>query len=190
MSKRVRTLIIGSAVTLALALAPMWTLAQQRADQAPVPAAIAAAKRIFISNAGGGCSPFGESAFSGDSNRPYDQFYAAVKSWGRYELAAAPADADLDFELRFSCPAAGENVVKGGSLGPMYDPQFRLLILDVRTRLVLWGITQHVQPAMLEGNRDKNFDRAMTALMSSLKLLVAGPSAPPGGGSRGPANPR
>ena len=40
----------------------------------------------------------------GGSNEPYNRFYAAMKSWGRYELVASPADADWVFEIRFTAP--------------------------------------------------------------------------------------
>ncbi len=167
-------------IGLALAFTSMqaWGAPPQEAvPAAPVPAQIVAAKKVFISNAGGGCTPFGQVGFSGGPDRPYDEFYAAVKDWGRYQLVAAPADADLDFEISFTCPAAGPNVLKGGSIGPAYDPQLRLVVLDVRTRIVLWGITRHVELALLQGNRDKNFDRAMNQLVDDLKHL-ASPAAP------------
>ena len=32
----------------------------------------------------------------------YNEFYAAMKSWGRYELVSSPADADMVFEIRFA----------------------------------------------------------------------------------------
>jgi hypothetical protein len=61
--------------------------AQQPADPppAPVPAQIFTGKKAFISKASGeGINPPG----SADLN--YNQFYASMKSWGRYELVAAP----------------------------------------------------------------------------------------------------
>ena len=33
---------------------------------------------------------------------PYNRFSAAMKSWGRYELVASPAEAGLVFEIRFT----------------------------------------------------------------------------------------
>jgi hypothetical protein len=167
------------AIMLALASIPSWGAQPQgEAGAAPVPPPIVSAKRVFISNAGGGCSPFGKAGFSGGPNRPYNQFNAALKGWGRYELVAAPADADLAFEISFTCPAAGMNVANGHSIGPTYDPQLRLVILDVKTHITLWGITEHVELANPQSKRDKNFDRAMQQLMNDLKSLAAG-SPPP-----------
>lgn len=185
MFNRGRLLIVCSAVMLALSSA-LPAAAQQGQATAPVPAQIGSARRVFISNVGEGCSPFGQTAFSGGAGRPYNQFYAAMKTWGRYELAPSPEDADLDFEINLACPAAGENVVKGGSTGPTYDPQLRLLILDVRTHIVLWGIAEHVEVAILQGNRDKNFDRALAQLVTDLKQLTVGQPAPAGSGTSGP----
>ena len=34
-------------------------------------------------------------------NLPYNEFYEHMKSWGKYQLVQAPADADLVFEIRF-----------------------------------------------------------------------------------------
>jgi hypothetical protein len=165
---------------------PDWGAQQQgAAGAAPVPPLIASAKKVFISNAGGGCDLFGKAGFSGGPSRPYDQFYAALKSWGRYELVASPADADLAFEISFPCPSEGTNVVRGDSVAPLYDPQLRLVILDVKTHFTLWDITEHVQPASSQSKRDKNFDRAMNKLVDDLKSLAAGISPPSVGAPKG-----
>ena len=41
-------------------------------------------------------------SYSGGPDRAYNEFYAAMKTWGRYELVAAPRDADLVFEIRLT----------------------------------------------------------------------------------------
>ena len=50
---------------------------------APVPALIAAAQKVFISNAGGASlqTVIDETVFNGGPDRPYNEFYAAMKSW-------------------------------------------------------------------------------------------------------------
>jgi hypothetical protein len=168
----------------ALSSMPCWgAQAQGEAGGAPVPALIVSAKKVFISNFGAGCDPFSSAHFKGGPDRPYDQFSAALKGWGRYELVAAPADADLAFEISFTCPAAGMN---GGSRPPTNDPQLRLVILDVKTHITLWGITEHVELAMMQGNRDKNFDQAMKKLTDDLKSLATGSPPPSVGVATGP----
>jgi hypothetical protein len=74
--------------------------AQQKnaTNPAPVPAQILAAKKVFIANGGGDEACYGDEAlYSGGPDRTYNEFYAAMKNWIRYELAIAPADADLVF---------------------------------------------------------------------------------------------
>src|ERR1035438_1463137 len=51
-----------------------------------------------------------------------------MKSWGRYELVAAPADADLVFELRFAAPLTD----CGDKMAANYARQLDLAILDAR----------------------------------------------------------
>ena len=53
---------------------------------APVPSPIAAAKKVFISNAPGSNLP----ASFGGTDRTYNEFYAAMKGWGHYELVPPP----------------------------------------------------------------------------------------------------
>lgn len=71
----------------------------------PVPTPIITAKKVFIANAGGDEPWDSEAQFSGGPERAYDEFYAAMKNWGRYQLVNAPGDADLWFEIAFATPA-------------------------------------------------------------------------------------
>lgn len=139
----------------------------------PVPAEILTAKAAFISNAGADCNPAGAVGFSGDADRAYDEFYAAMKAWGRYHLTAAPGDADLAPEISFACPPSGSNSVREVNGNADSDPRFRLAIVDIKTREVLWVLIEHVRPALLQGNRDKNFDDAMAKLVDDAKSLTA-----------------
>ena len=124
---------------------------------APVPEQIAKAKTVFISNAGAD----GAEIYSGGVDRPYNQFYAAMKSWGRYELKAAPAGSDLVFEILFTTVPS--------------EPfsRLHLTILDPATRVVLWAFTSHVKPAIRQATGDGNLDDAMTSLIASVKELAA-----------------
>ena len=74
--------------------------AQQPPDTAlaPVPPAIFTAKKVFVSNAGADSALFPH-PFSGSPDRGYNQFYAAVQKWGRYDLVTEPEEAELVFEL-------------------------------------------------------------------------------------------
>jgi hypothetical protein len=139
----------------------------------PVPAEILGAKRVFVANAGGEEPMADDAQFSGDSDRAYNQFYAAMKTWGRYELVGAPADADLWLEIRFTVPPASRAVSQGNTLGTAeFDPQFRLVIRDPKTNAILWGFTEHAAWAVLKGNRDKNFEQGMAKIVAGVQRLV------------------
>lgn len=183
MARKVMPRLGWTVLAISAAFIPAWSLPGKQKAQgtAPVPRQITTASRVFISNAGRGCSPFGDPYFSGGSNRSYNQFYAAMKSWGRYELANSPSAAELNFKFGLSCPpVTTTNSLKEVNAGTTYDPQLRLVILDMKTHTVLWTITVHVKRAILQHNRDKNFDEAMASLVSDLEQLAtkAAQSAP------------
>jgi hypothetical protein len=141
-----------------------------------LPAQIFTAKKVFVSNGGGDTLGY----YSGGPDRAYNELYAALKGWGRYERVAAPGDAELVFEISFSVPIVGEVVSGGGgtlvSSKTVIDPQFRLVIRDLKTHVLLWTFTEHVQNALLPGNRDKNFDKAMAALVNDLRNVAGQPT--------------
>jgi hypothetical protein len=140
---------------------------------APVPAQIAAAQKVFISNAGGASleTVIDETVFNGGPDRPYNEFYAAMKSWGRYELVSSPTDADLVLEISWALTDTG---LRLPALG-----QLRLVVIDPKTHVTLWNITEYVRGALLLSNRDKNFDQAMNTVVARLKALML-PPAPAG----------
>ena len=163
-----------SRITLAILLLPVSVLAAQESKlvpAAPVPAQILAAKTVFIANAGGE-QPSEDSQYSGDTARAYNEFYVAMKTWGRYELAGSPADADLWFEIRFTAPPAARPVSQGNTLGTApFDPQFRVVIRDPKTNAILWAFTEHAEWAILKGNRDRNFDQGMSRIVMDMRQL-------------------
>jgi hypothetical protein len=138
--------------------------AQKTADMpsAPVPAQILTAKKIFIAN--GDSDPV-----LGVPNLAYNEFYASIKNSNRYELVQAPADADLVFEIlsEIRFPAAVEYLL-------------HLTIVDPKTSVVLWRITEHVQTWAREATGRKNFSTAMSALVDDLKTLSTPPPAAAG----------
>ena len=138
---------------------------------APVPAQIAAAQKVFISNAGGASleTVIDETVFNGGPDRPYNEFYASMKNWGRYELVSSPADADLVLEISWVLTDTGLRLPVLG--------QLRLVVIDPKTHVTLWNITEYVRGALLLGNRDKNFDQAMNTVVARLKALML-PSPP------------
>ncbi|RXS98236.1 hypothetical protein ESZ00_08595 [Silvibacterium dinghuense] len=146
----------------------------------PIPAAIGRAKKVFVSNEGsdGGLFPH---PFSGTESRAYDQFYAALQQWGRYELVDNPAEADLVFDVRLLAPKGPLKAEKiNGTQDPL--PELRLVIYDRPTHYALWAITRQVDLAFLQKTHDRNFNEAMDALMSDLKHLTGQDAANKGAG--------
>jgi hypothetical protein len=133
---------------------------------APVPSQIPTAQKVFVSNAGGQSfeTVFEQVVFNGGPDRPYNQFYAAMKTWGHYELVSSPADADLILEISWALTDTGLKLPVIG--------QLRLLAFDPKTRVTLWSLTEYVRGAVLLSNRDKNFDHAMDTIIGRWKNLA------------------
>src|SRR5260370_41510150 len=93
---------------------------------APVPPALLNAKTVFISNAGADSGLFPH-PFSGDPDRPYNEFFAAVQAWGRYRIVADPSEADVVFELQLIAPPGPSNANKVNSPSTPL-PMYRLVV--------------------------------------------------------------
>jgi hypothetical protein len=146
----------------------------KKVEAAPIPTQITIGKRAFIANGGGDVRWNDDPLFSRGVDRSYNQFYAGMKGAGRYELVSAPADADLIFEIELLVPTAEPQAASRLELTAVpFDPQFRLTIRDPKTNVLLWGFTEHVQWAILRGNRDKNFDDAMTRVLADVQGLAS-----------------
>ncbi len=156
-----------SGLILAVMLAPILS-AQQTKDisAAPVPDQIGNAKKVFISNAG--VDEISLSAFEqlGDPNKPYNEFYAAMKNWGHYDLVGSPSDADLVFEIRFAAPLTGSDKLN------TYAPQYKVTILDAKTHFILWSLAEPVGGALRRSAFLKNLDQGMGKLMDKLQKLA------------------
>jgi hypothetical protein len=139
---------------------------------APVPRQIAAAQKVFISNVGGESfeTVIDQTVFNGGPDRPYNQFYAAIKTWGRYEIVSYPTDADLVLEISWVLTDTGLRLPVLG--------QLRLVVIDPKTHVTLWNFTEYVRGAILLSNRDKNFDQAMNTVVGRMRSLIS-PVPPP-----------
>ncbi|HEY2822817.1 MAG TPA: hypothetical protein VGJ06_17360 [Candidatus Acidoferrum sp.] len=136
---------------------------------APVPPAIFSAKKVFLSNSGADSGLFPH-PFSGSQDRVYNQFYAAMQKWGRYDLVSDPDQADLVFELRLTSPNGPANPDKQkGASDPL--PTFRLEIVDRKSHYTLWTVTESVMFAFLQKTHDRNFDDALNALLLDVQNL-------------------
>jgi hypothetical protein len=150
---------------------PMQAQQAKEVPVAPLPSQLFTAKTMFISNAGGEADPndtHRRTGYNVEANRTYNLVYAAMKSWGRYNLVPTPVEADLVVEVHFVESAK-------------YLDQFRLTIFDPRTHTLLWTLSRSVEPAFFQHNRDKNFDLAINGLVDELKDLVQPQAAAPSG---------
>lgn len=165
-------------VVCAALLSAVAALAKSPAPtpEAPIPPAVRSAQRLFVSNAGADSGLFPE-PFSGDPNRPYNQFYAALKATGQFQLVSDPGDADLVLELQLAAPNGPTNGSKvNGASDPL--PMFRLLVYDRKTHYVLWALTESIEGVIGQKAHDRTFDDALTALLGDFELLTGKTPAP------------
>ena len=177
MRKHLEAAVLCFGLAMSLLFGPIRAAQQKKLPPpAPIPAQILTAKKVFVANGGGDESRNEATLYSGGPARTYNEFYAAMKTWGRYELVAAPGDADLVFEIRLTVfQLQHERVLADENLAT--DSQFRFVIRDAKTHETLWGLTEHAQGAVLQSNRDKNFEQAMAAVVAEVQR-IAGPAAP------------
>jgi hypothetical protein len=178
MAKRLGVAVVRLGVALLLAgsvCAQQKKAPDHAVPPAPIPAQILSAKKVFIANGGGDDSGYGAAIYSGGPDRAYNEFYSIMKAWGRYELVASPGEADLVFEIRFTVfQLQQEGAVKPDD--PGVDAQLRFAIRDAKSYEKLWGLTAHARGAVLQSNRDKNFEEALASVVVEMKR-IAGPDA-------------
>ena len=132
------------------------------------------AKKVFISNAGG---LLDLNTVSGDPKRAYNQFYAAMQTWGHYALVGSPSEADLVVQI--SIIYLPRQI--GAETTPF--PSFRVALLDPKSNVTLWVLDEYLvdKPNLsliFKKNRDKVFDEAIDKLVTDLKALTAVPGDP------------
>jgi hypothetical protein len=170
--------LVFAVLTIAIYSAPLGARQEPAphslpAPPAPVPPAISSAKKVFLSNAGSDSGLFPH-PFSGSQERAYNQFYAAMKKWRRFDLVSDPGDSDLVFELRLFAPSGPTNPNKQkGASDPL--PTFRLAILDRKSNFTLWAVTESVEQANLQKTHDRNFDDALAALLGDVRDVAVPP---------------
>lgn len=153
----------------------LLTGAHAQSPLAPVPSPLLSAQKIFLAN--GGADVVSTAAFkkAAEVNEPYNSMYNALRGWGHWQLVGSPSDADLVLAVRFAAPVAIYS--KGMPLS--YAPQEELTILDGKTHVQLWALTQPVAGAFRKTTWEKNYNDGIASLISQLKALtVAAPATP------------
>jgi hypothetical protein len=167
----------------------------------PVPAQVIAARKVFILNAGGESlgdgATLGWQRISGGPDRAYNEFYADMKRWGRYELLPSPSGAELILEIQYtrpplevqvSDPDCTFNDTKCATSTIYYYPQFELIIRDPATQTVLGTLSQTaaVEDHSFASRRDRrgelpppyrgqNISEAISELVHDLASMVGQP---------------
>ena len=129
------------------------------APAAPLPTQILAAKKVFIANIG---EKYSAGVWSGGPDRMYNEFYAALKSCGCYELVSAPADSDLVMEVKV--------------ISNTVEWRLELVLLDPKTQIPLWAIYEPIPVSGTQKTRDKNFNATIDKLVGDLKALTTQPA--------------
>lgn len=153
-------------MALVIVLAHLALAQETKPTAPPLPSAIAAAKKVFISNAGE--DNIDGDLYSGTQDRCYTDFYHQVQALNRFELVSSPAEADLVLEVNMTSVIAQTQV---GGFG--YESIFRLRLVDPKTQVVLWTFYEHADAAVLKANRNRNFDIALGKIVNDLKSLVS-----------------
>ena len=112
---------------------------------------------------------------TGDPRRDYNEFYAAMQTWGHYSLVGSPAEADLVIQISIIY------IPRQNFTEPF--PFFRVALLDPKSNVTLWVLDEFLVDKpnfsmILKKNRDKVFDEAINKLVNDLKVLTAAPAVP------------
>lgn len=154
--------ILFCVMTVAL-LMPSRLQAQQSSalPSAPVPPQVISAKKVFIINAEG-TNDVRIAKYLGGPNGIYNQFYANVKKTGRFEPTSAPVEADVALQVTLSM----YDLIPGNA-------RFKLSILDPKTNMLLWTISEPVEGAVLTKTAQKNIARSLARLAQDLVMVAA-----------------
>jgi len=71
-----------------------------------------------------------------------------------------------------SCKSPETNSVFNGQGITTDHPEVLLRILDPKTGVVLWTLTEQISPGVLAKSRDKEFDKALASLIEQLKQRI------------------
>lgn len=133
---------------------------------APLPSALATAHKLFLGNAG--------DQENADCLRSYDVLYAGLQNLRRFELVTDPAQADLVLEMHYEF-SFGAGINEGNNT----PRQFRLVLIDPHTHIVLWSLTERSNYAIFQKNRDKNLDQTVGTLVNDFDVLMQPTPTPP-----------
>ena len=129
-----------------------------------VPPEIAAARTVFLSNAG--------EEEKVNSERVYKRLWTALSHVGQYKLVPSPASADLILESHYMKRPDRSGTSETGVVRYVYF--IRLDVLDRATHVTLWSVTEYLDLLSNQFNFDAAIDAATDALLVDLRALGAG----------------
>ena len=158
-------LVVGSSL-----LSPSLAGAKDKTKDvtvAPLPAVIVNAKKVFLSNGGGG-------------SLAYDAFYSKMKEWRKYEIVRSPEESDLIVELSYRVE---DSTRVWNSTNTYYiaaqvyskqiiAPQLILTIFSAKMKNCLWSETDHRGFAKREKSNEKETVNSAQRLVDNLKTRV------------------
>jgi hypothetical protein len=151
---------MACAIIFPTAAAEIQTAQHAPPPQAPVPTQIASAHKIFLVNDGA------DANFPLTAEGCYDEIYAALRTWGHFELVSSPTEADL----REIAPVTAVTGDRDGVYS-IASPAFQLSIKDPKSNVTLWTITSPVQLAGRRKARAHWLNIALTNVVSRVKVL-------------------
>jgi hypothetical protein len=146
------------ALTLALVLAVAPRLSAQ-ATPSHIPAQIASARTVFLSNNLG--------APLADTDKIFNEIYAGVQQLNRFTIVTDPETADLLLQF---------NLVNSNNGGYGVIQTITLQIIDAKTHVILWSVSDSGQTKAIYGAKDRNLNKydVVDSALAYLKI-ISGP---------------
>lgn len=166
-------------------LCPPAVVTQERTTRkdipsAPLPAAVANAKRAFLLNG----QTSAQYLTKNGNVLAFDTLYADMRSWGKYELADSPTDADIVIELQYRPYSEGTrsfgvynrstNTVQTHSRD-RFGADFALVIYEAKSKEQLWSATDKVGVARTVKNQQKEVIKSIDRLTADLMARTKTP---------------
>jgi hypothetical protein len=157
------------AAILCLAVPTCAFAKKKEVPPAPLPGIVQQAKTVFLTNGGG--SPIA-----------FDELYAQMKQWSRFQLASSPEQADIVIELKYFVEDHGTHVWSSTNTytnqtqvysAQVVDPQLVLSIYEPKSGSLLWSATDHRKLARLSSNRTKETINSADRLVRELQDRIA-----------------
>jgi hypothetical protein len=144
------------ALVLILATAPCLSA---QAMPSHIPTQIASARTVFLSNNLG--------APLADTDKIFNEIYAGVQQLNRFTIVTDPQTADLLLQF---------NLVNSNNGGYGVVQTITLQIIDAKTHVILWSVSDSGQTKAIYGSKDRNLNKydVVDSVLAYLKI-ISGP---------------